>query len=83
MKLKARMGAAASLVTIALLWMLGQFNVVAAILRLRDHHMAASRLDRDRFRRLYLKLTHYPPLGCPTAAPPQPYTARNLRAWSY
>jgi hypothetical protein len=41
MKLKARMGAAVSVVKIALLWILGQFNVVAAIPRLRDGHMAA------------------------------------------
>jgi hypothetical protein len=37
----------------------GQFDAVAAIPRLRDRQMAASRSDRDRFRRLYIKLTHY------------------------
>ena len=39
--------------------MVGQFDAVAAIPRLRDRQMAASRSDRDRFRRLYIKLTHY------------------------
>jgi hypothetical protein len=41
MKLNARMGAPVSVVTIALLWVLGQFGVVAAIPRLRDRQMAA------------------------------------------
>jgi hypothetical protein len=35
---------------------MGQFGVVAASL---PRQVAASRSDRDRFRRLYIKLTHY------------------------
>jgi hypothetical protein len=37
-------------------------KTVAAIPHLRDRQMAASRSDRDRFRRLYAKLTHHQPL---------------------
>jgi hypothetical protein len=37
----------------------GQFGAVAAIPPLRDRQMGASRSDRDRFRRLYIILTHF------------------------
>jgi hypothetical protein len=40
--------------------MVVQFVVVAASL---PRHMAASRLHRDKFRRLYVKLHHYPEAG--------------------